>query len=307
MKKLVHGAILGSTLALLSSPSFAGTYGSSNNYVIYGGCEPIRDISVTVDVKKSVIGTTGLGFQLNAYSPPPPAGTPPQDPPASWQQYMMGIGFTGPVPFIQYSIQNWPVNGNSLVFLPSVDLEPLQGDVLPAGYRLQITLHNDRQGRIVAGTFVIIDNAGVPRAEVYKPLSQIQGYSNADLAPVTAYQLNVVGPSGNVLSAGEGTITYAASTPITFENDLPSDKCAFGSPHTATGETLNSVYGAPTVAGKTIVQTFNADVSGQTAGPGPGSGGPQNTGPMCVAPAKWDYHQQKCSSGGGDAYDQAPK
>jgi hypothetical protein len=80
-------------------------------------------------------------------------------------------------------------------------------------------------------------------------------------APINAFQVNLVGPinaDSAVLSAGAGTITYSARTPLTVQNSVPTCTASqFG-----TGETANSFYG-PLDAGPSnlITQTFSTSSS----------------------------------------------
>jgi hypothetical protein len=63
------------------------------------------------------------------------------------------------------------------------------------------------------------------------------------IAPITAFELNLVGPGDKanaVFSSGAGTIIYAAGTPLTVQNSVPS--CTATDLHTL--ETSNSIYGS---------------------------------------------------------------
>jgi hypothetical protein len=80
---------------------------------------------------------------------------------------------------------------------------------------------------------------------------------NPDLAPIIAFELNLVGPVNSesaVLSSGAGTFEYTSSDALTPLSQEPS--CAESGYVTA--ETANSVYGTlPSTASKTISQTFS--------------------------------------------------
>ncbi len=79
---------------------------------------------------------------------------------------------------------------------------------------------------------------------------------STELAPIIAFELNLVGPGNSestVLSSGAGTITYTASSSLTVLNREPS--CAGGF---STAETANSIYGQlPAGPSTVLVQSFN--------------------------------------------------
>ena len=71
----------------VSAPS-AGL-GSNSNYILYSGCGPLIDLSITIDVAEDIVcesasgSTTGFGFQLNAYSP--------KNEKCAYQQYVVAV------------------------------------------------------------------------------------------------------------------------------------------------------------------------------------------------------------------------
>jgi hypothetical protein len=119
-----------------------------------------------------------------------------------------------------------------------------------------MTLLQQYDDRIISASYTVTDSQGKTRASVTKDLAAIPGVTPQELAPVTAFELNLVGPANSessVLSSGAGTITYAASTPLTV---LSSEPACTESGY-VTAETANTVYGllAAGPAG-TITQTF---------------------------------------------------
>ena len=82
--------------------------------------------------------------------------------------------------------------------------------------------------------------------------------TEADLAPIVAFELNLVGRGGAqtaTFSSGSGTITYAAGqgTPLTVLNEEP----ACTETHDVTGEKGNSFYGElPAGPGTSFTQSF---------------------------------------------------
>jgi hypothetical protein len=121
-----------------------------------------------------------------------------------------------------------------------------------------MTLLQQYDASIAGATYTVTDNHGSVRADVTKILTCISGVNPAaDLSPITAFQLNVVGPDNggiSVLSSGAGTIVYEASSPLIVLQNRPS--CVAGGATTC--EMANSVYGLlPTGASNTFTQTFD--------------------------------------------------
>jgi hypothetical protein len=101
------------------------------------------------------------------------------------------------------------------------------------------------------------DLTNVVLASVTQTLSEISGVSSADLSPIVAFELDIVGydnGQSTTLSSGSGTITYTAANALTVVNAEPSC-CEFDG---GTLETANTVYGElPTGSSATFVQTFD--------------------------------------------------
>jgi hypothetical protein len=93
---------------------------------------------------------------------------------------------------------------------------------------------------VYRATYQVVDNEGRTLANVTKDLSSLSGGTGADLAPVIAFELNLVGPVNGEsaqLSSGAGTIVYAAATPLTvLDSEPPCAEAGF-----ITAETANSV------------------------------------------------------------------
>ena len=225
--------------------------GSNSNYILYSNCRSLLGVSVSICVTEDIVSNIGFGFQLNAYSP--------KNQTSAWQQYLIAVlnaaELTG-------GVDNWPVSGNNIIN-HSFSLCPLGGaNTIPAGYRLTISLQNDANGNITGATYVVVDRAGITQASVTTPLLSIPGVSEADLAPIVAFELNLVGPDSGqsaTLSSGAGTITYSASNqrPLTVVNQEPSSCTESGY---ITGETANSFYGEmPAGPGSSLTQSFRVD------------------------------------------------
>jgi hypothetical protein len=111
-------------------------------------------------------------------------------------------------------------------------------------------------GSVIAAAYTVTDNHGRVHTSGWKDLYSIPGVTAADLAPIGALELDIVGPWNGetaVLSSGAGTITYTASTPLTVLNGYPP--CwVYG----YIGEQANTVYGQlPGLPGNTFTQSFS--------------------------------------------------
>jgi Ricin-type beta-trefoil lectin domain-like len=235
------GGVFPSVVKAVAAPSQG--LGSNHNYLLYNYCDPLLNISVTIDVTHDVVwessaggSVQGLSFQLNCYAP---AGYST----GGWQQYVVELKGTELVAGIN------TYNGNTLSSgsFP-YSLTPVPSVAIPKGYKIKITLTNDGSGNVSSVTFVVIDSAGKTLAS-YTETPVVQ-------TPIVAFDLNLVGPEAAesvVLSAGAGTITYSASSSLTPQTKRPG--CAVS--HDITGEKANSVYGVlPASPGKPLTQSF---------------------------------------------------
>ncbi len=241
--------------------------GSNSNYFFYSNCNPVTGLSITIDITKDIISDIGFGFQLNAYSP--------QGANVVWQQYFISFEKTGNLPLKAYA---WVDNWASASFLQSQNLGQgnlinhselmltLPGDTLPAGYKITISLKYDKNENVIGADFTILDNAG--KSATTQIMLESLNYGTTagksrpvtvdGLAPINSYVLNLVGPINgkhSYLSAGAGTFTYAASSPMKVSSEDP--RCTTAQ-KTFTEETANSVYTA-LFAGpsQTVTQTFD--------------------------------------------------
>jgi hypothetical protein len=237
------------------APPAAGL-GSNSNYILFNNCNPVLGLEITINVTQDIVcqsasgPTSGFGFQLNCYSP--------KNETSAWQQYVVALFSSELIG----AVDNWPVSGPNIIN----DFFNLTGtpnaNRLPAGWRITISLQNDNQGNITGASYVVIDNSGNTRANVTKTLTSISGVTAADIAPITAFELNLVGPVNGesaVLSSGAGTLVYSASSPLTVLNVEPS--CTESGYITA--ETANSFYGELSGSPSTVF-TQSFAVSGET-------------------------------------------
>jgi hypothetical protein len=245
------------SLAVASPPAQppAGL-GSNHNYFLYSNCNPVTNLSVFIDVTWDMVATPGIGFsiQLNAYSAP--------NHNYSYQQYCITADGARNPPELTCTVCNWPKDTTHFTILQSFDLCPLANDKLPTGYQLQIRLANDSSANINAVTFVVVDNTGTTLASQNVHLLSLKdakgnAVTSADLAPITAFEVNIVGPYGGEstqFSSGSGTITYISNSSLCPLNQPPT---CIESSTPGTAETSNSQYGTlPLVTAISLVQSF---------------------------------------------------
>src|SRR5271157_637702 len=148
------------TIGPVSAP--AGGLNGNSNYHLHSGCNPVTDLSVTMEITKEIVSDIGFSFQLNGYSP--------QNANSVWQQYGFVINTTGNSPImINWFIDNWP----SPAFRQSLDLPSgsdlinnrdmmlsLSESTLPAGYKFTINLKHDEKANVNGVTFIIVDSTG---------------------------------------------------------------------------------------------------------------------------------------------------
>jgi len=229
-------------------------FGSNSNYILANSCKPILGLTVTIHVTQDIIAiansgpTSGFGFQLNAYSP--------KGEKSAWQQYVLSLFGKEVVG----AVDNWPLQGNNIIN-DFFDMASLPSAKIPAGYKLTISLQNDAQGNITGATYTVVDNNNHTVAKVNKVLTQISGVNSTDIAPIIAFELNLVGlvnAEGAVLSSGAGTFTYTATTPLT---PLTSEPVCAESGY-ITAETANSSYGTlPGQASVSLTQSFSVSTA----------------------------------------------
>jgi Fungal fucose-specific lectin len=211
--------------------------GSSSNYILYSKGASLINVSVTIDITDDIVSHNGFGFQLNAYSPSPKGDS------CAWQQYSFVVTSNG----LYAVINNWPVDwyvdGKYVdLILEWVPLQSLSSNNLVAGYQLTVTLQNDTHGNVTGANFKVVDNNGVMQANVSKPLLSFNypGFTEADLAPINGFELDLVGPDGGQsteLTSGQGVIFYSATNALTALNTEPPGDLGIG-----TAESANSFY-----------------------------------------------------------------
>ena len=236
--------------------------GSSSNYFFANfdranNCQPITGLTVSLTATdEDIVSSSGFTVQLNANS---------QQGVDSVQQYVFLVQGNS----IQGGISNWQ-NAMTEIVCGFVDVAstPINNGI-PKGYTLQITLQY--QGNSVSGALYEVLSQDQPVATKTLLVSQAgcncnlaggfqcTGYqSSADLSPITAFEVNIVGPGGGAsttFTKGAGNIVYAVSsgvlTPLSSE-----PRCieiAF-----CTNETSNASYGQlDGCPAQSLTQTFS--------------------------------------------------
>jgi hypothetical protein len=137
---------------------------------------------------------------------------------------------------------------------PQFPLLSLPGLTLPAGFQITIQLINDASHNVIGVDFTIAKR-GSTVAQKRVTLTD-NGIDPANLAPIVAFELVLVGPAGGhtaVLKAGGGMFAYSAAGPMVAGADLPA--CVAHANGTA--EQSNSTYGRiPANPGASFSQTF---------------------------------------------------
>ncbi len=233
-----------------------GEFAGWTNYIFSSNCQPLYNVSLTVDITQDLVGSTGWGFQLNCYSP--------KNENTGWQQYFTFDFSTDQKSFpgVTCCANGWPPSGAALYFIPQL-LYNTANATLPSGYQLRIFLQNDSSGNVTGATYIVIDETGAVQGN-YTISLEANGVAADDLAPIIAFQFVLVGPldlSHSVLSSGQGTITYASSAILTATEPIP--ECAeapFG-----TGEWANSAYSnLPSTPRTRFIQSFGLSAAPAT-------------------------------------------
>jgi hypothetical protein len=251
-------------------------FASNHNYFMYGGGKPIWDLVVTIEALTDIVAPTGMGMQLNAYSP---AGYD-----CVYQQYTTGFDpRKSSQLMIAWGMESWPSKpyhdqlhatlgqpkGNIFnVHGKPIGPFPTPSDRIPAGYKIRYELlydANDPKGTVTGASYTVTDERGREQGSgnhlirAYKIWDTKTLVGPSGLAPILAFQLNLVGVGNgryNFIQSGVGTITYEAAAPMTAEGKQPTTIAAKG---VFTKESSNIVYTElSTLPSQKIVQKFGA-------------------------------------------------
>jgi hypothetical protein len=270
--------VVGGSFPATVSTVAASNLGSNTNYLLYGDCKPLIELSVSIEITQDMVcqsvappteckpgGTNqfGFSFQLNCYSA---AGDK-----CAYQQYVMAFWRNSAGGFnVIYGVDNWPVSGPNLINNNFPVLGTLPTAVLPAGYQIEIVLVNSNTApnSVEFAVFRLLDNHGNQvGTDESVTIASVPGASASDLAPITAFELNIVGPINGeiaVLTSGAGYISYVSLKPPlkvyvpTTSNPFPS--CTETTAGTC--ETANTFYGfLPSNSNLTFKQSFEVSTT----------------------------------------------
>jgi hypothetical protein len=236
----------------------AAGLGSNSNYFLYSpsqrvnSCNHLLGLSVHIIVDTDITGTSGFGFQLNAYSASGEF--------SGAQQYVVLLIPDSSSPVLSCVVDNFHTKQDQLPNMPIFEaLADLPGNTLPAGYQIIITLLNDAADNITGATYVLIDNQGHTIGTKTISLTYLPAQ---DLAPIVAFQLNVVGDingATTTLASGAGTMTYTASNLMSVLNTEPP--CVDWTYKTK--EAANSMYSLlPDTPSHSFTQSFGLSAGG---------------------------------------------
>jgi hypothetical protein len=225
---------------------------SNYNYFLHSNCEPVTELTVTIQVSENIASNIGFSIQLQAMTPSKTTG-------CVWQQFVFAVRPSGSDTVLECRTDYFPTSGGdnvtNYVPLGKMPENGLTDPTLPAGYQASISLATDGSGNVDGVYFLLRDGAGGSVADS-GPIKLL-----GTPVPVSSFELNIVGPVAGLqayLMSGAGTITYTATTPLTVAN-APPPACT-ADPSIITAETANSVYGTldagPFPPGTPIVQSF---------------------------------------------------
>ncbi len=246
---------------LVAPPPATGLV-SNHNYFLERGGQALVNASVTLDFDAPFTSeANGFSIQLNGYSAV-------NDLDAAQQILVFATPGSDQV---VARIENWISTSTELINIEQ-DLARLPSSTIPAGYSVSIKLTNDQASNVTGATFVMTDEGG---REIGSTTISILGHTlsttgqpatTADLAPITAFQLDIGGDFGGQradLTSAVGTITYAASAPMSAVNAAP---LPFIDLSYSTVESANLTFGPlPVSANPEVSQSFGmtTDGSGQ--------------------------------------------
>jgi hypothetical protein len=230
-------------------------FGSFANYLLASDCKNLRDVSVSIEITEDLVGSNGFSFQLNANSPKQKHG---QQFKSAWQQYVVVVTDDS----LRLTIQLWEAPKIPVIkeWFNEGGLG-LPVNTLRAGVTVTIALENDADGNVTGVTFSWgFQESFESKYIVLTELETVTGnpVTLEDLAPIVAFELDIVGPDEELFTqlSGAGTIRYSASTALTPLHELPSQCVETG---TTTAEKSNSVYGTlPLLQSRVFTQPFNS-------------------------------------------------
>jgi len=197
---------------------------SNYNYFLGDGGKPLTGVSATMNVDVDLISTAnGWSFQFNGYSTEGPNVW------TEWQQYVIYLEPSSTQLWARIDTWSGTAPSDELNRI-DVPLATLTSPTVKAGSQFKFTLNNDSSGNVTGATYAVNDNTGKLLGNVTIDivgqilLTTKEPATTANLAPLAAFQFNIGGDFGgntSTFAGGAGTITYAASNPLTATSTEP--------------------------------------------------------------------------------------
>jgi Ricin-type beta-trefoil lectin domain-like len=283
--RVVNGSFP-TTVPMASTPS--NGLGSNSNYILYNDCNAITNGLVSIYVTEDIVcksvappttgckpspgtQTSGFSFQLNCYSK--------NGFKTAWQQFVMSFwqNASGGLS-VRNEVNCWDSNLSPTINTQFPTLTTLTDAKLPAGYRLDIGFFNKELSNshdpINQAFWSLFSDNNTELASANQVLTDVKGVTAKDLAPITAFELNVVGPvNGEIstLSSGSGYITYVNASDLLdqsqqlFVSSLPpgggKGQLSCTETTTFTCETANTFYGKLPHRSNVFTQSFEVSTT----------------------------------------------
>jgi hypothetical protein len=239
-------------------PAPSGGLLGNVNYFLEDGGNPLTAVSATVKFTVDFDSSSnGYSFQLNGYS------TEGENITTEWQQFVI---YASPGSSQLWArIDTW--SGTALTDeLNRIDvaLANMPSTTIKAGYafKMELTYTSDGTGTVTGAIYTVTDETGKTLGSVTITIvGQILRTTNkpatsANLAPIAALQYNIGGDYGGnfaTLSSGAGTITYAATNPLSVVNVEPN----YTDFDDGTAENANLTFGPlANTANQVVIQSF---------------------------------------------------
>jgi Hemopexin len=245
----------------VAAPS--GGLASSSNYILADSGNHLKNLTVTIDLYANLTysangapmanssSVSGFTCQLNCFSAKMETD--------AVQQYV--IGYDGSEIYGQ--INNWKNATTSLINQAYNLVSSPVSKSIPAVYKVRIALENDSNDNVSGVAFSVFDQNGKTTGSKSVTLTSISGVSATDLAPIVAFEMDIVGPGNSesvTFSSGNGTVTYAATNQLTALSSVPS----YVDADLVTQETSNASYGTLSGTASAYLQhSFNVNPSQQ--------------------------------------------
>ena len=172
---------------------------SNSNYIFSNDCQIIHGLTVALQVTQDIVSDSGFSIQVNANSAS-----------ANYIDAVQQYGFLIMGNSIQGFINNWEGDAlTKLVYELTGLCSTTLNNGIPSGYSLTLQLLNDSSGNVVGARYLVYGDGN------YLADKTVLGIAQADLAPITAFTVDVVGPWGGLGTTfspgGAGSLTYGVS------------------------------------------------------------------------------------------------